>query len=179
MKKTCKCGRPRINPGVQNRCRECQRSYQKAKRHKWKKQPPEYRVWRAMISRCCKTADRAFVNYGGRGIKVCDRWLYSYASFSEDMGPRPLGMTVERKNNNGDYEPSNCIWASRFQQSRNRRNNIILTFSGRSQCLTDWAAEMEISRVTLRWRIVKLKWTTDRALTSPVSKRAPETFLIP
>lgn len=83
-----------------------------------------YRLWWAMINRCTNEQHKYFSLYGGRGIKVCERWM-DFANFVADMGPRPDGMTLERKNNGGDYEPSNCIWASRAEQARNRRSTVL------------------------------------------------------
>lgn len=82
---------------------------------------PEYTVWQNMKSRCYYLGDISYKNYGGRGIKVCDRWLDSFANFLEDMGRKPEGATIERINNDGDYEPGNCKWLPRRYQNYNQR----------------------------------------------------------
>lgn len=82
---------------------------------------PEYRAWAHIISRCTNSNTCDWPNYGGRGITVCKRWRRSFQNFLSDMGPRPVGTSIDRKNNDGNYEPSNCRWATKVQQARNRR----------------------------------------------------------
>ncbi len=81
---------------------------------------PEYRSWRSMKGRCLNESDPAYKNYGGRGIQVCERWL-DFESFYEDMGSRPEGTTLDRVDVNGNYEPSNCRWATPIEQSKHKR----------------------------------------------------------
>lgn len=82
---------------------------------------PFYHIWKAMVSRCENPNDKSFVNYGGRGISVCERW-HDLANFTADMGPKPTPQhTLERANNDGNYDPFNCAWATRTVQNRNRR----------------------------------------------------------
>ena len=126
-----------------------ERTYKK----KHKKQTKEYACWAAMKSRCLNVQNPQFNNYGERGIKVCDRWLNSFENFLFDMGKCPPGLTIDRIDNDGDYEPGNCRWATMTQQSRNKRNNIWITINGETKVLTDWCNELDICRMTVSKRI--------------------------
>jgi hypothetical protein len=122
-----------------------------------------YAVWRAMRERCFDTEHPSWLTYGGRGIGVCDRWL-KFENFIADMGPRPPGGTIERINNDGWYEPSNCRWATRKEQARNFSRNRLIEYDGRTQCLLDWANERRIKRTTLERRLDVCGWTLAEAL---------------
>lgn len=129
---------------------------------------PERRVWHNMIQRCLNAKTKSYKDYGGRGIRVCGRWLEAFSNFFADMGPRPSPQhTLERKDNDKDYEPGNCCWATRVEQSRNNRRNVRLEFNGQTKVLTDWAKENGLT-VTVLWkRLFKLGWTVEQALTTP------------
>lgn len=89
------------------------------------KMSSEYRCWLNMKERCLNPNNKDYIYYGGRDIKVCDRWLNSFENFYSDIGPRPKGNSIERLNNDGNYEPSNCIWADKTTQARNQRTTVL------------------------------------------------------
>ena len=126
---------------------------------------PTHTTWRGMKDRC---ANLNRLDYGGRGIGFCERWV-DFANFLEDMGPRPsLKHSLDRIDNNGNYTPENCRWATRKQQGRNARSNVLLTHDGKTQCLAAWCEEIGMKRGTLYQRIFRLNWSIERALYTPV-----------
>ncbi len=129
---------------------------------------PVYAVYRSMLARCSNPKNKAWHLYGGRGITVCDRWK-TFEQFLADMGEPSAGMSLDRIDSNGNYEPSNCRWATMQTQQRNRRNNHLLTINGRSQPIAAWADEAGISATTLTKRI-EAKWPEARLL-SPTRTR--------
>lgn len=128
----------------------------------------EYKVWGDMLRRCRKENHPDYKDYGGRGITVCERWL-NFAKFIADMGARPSDShSLDRKNNDGNYEPSNYRWATELQQNNNTRSNRYITFNGRTLTIAEWSAEFNINQQTLFARISVYGWTIERALTQPV-----------
>lgn len=126
----------------------------------------EYKAWHHMLSRCRDPNNKDWHSYGGRGIRVCERWQLSFVAFRDDLGPCPEGLTLERKDPNGDYEPGNCCWETLARQARNQRRAHIITFKGRTQNLCDWAAETGLPQIVISRRI-KRGWSVGRALTEP------------
>lgn len=134
---------------------------------------PLYGVWSSILSRCYLKTNRAYRNYGGRGVTVCDRWRESFAAFREDVGPRPSpAHSIDRIDNDKGYEPGNVRWATRKEQSRNRRSNHPITHDGQTLLLVEWAEKTGISVHLIRARIYRLGWTVERALTTPVRPHA-------
>ena len=121
---------------------------------------PTYQSWRSMRYRRHK-------DYGARGITVCVRWQGrdGFANFVADMGERPAGMFLERKDNNGNYEPGNCRWATRGEQAANRRTSVLLTHAGETLCLTQWARRLGLTPTGLRGRLDRL--SVEEALSTP------------
>lgn len=128
-----------------------------------------YWVWSDMKSRCLCPSHRAFKNYGGRGIKVCDRWL-TFSNFMTDMGMRPEGGMLDRINNNGDYEPSNCRWATRAEQNANRRNCIYVEVNGETVTLKEACRRVGLTYRPVHKRITARGWDIKRALSTPIGK---------
>lgn len=124
-----------------------------------------YRIWQAMLNRCRNKNVPHYCNYGGRGITVCDRWA-NYENFVSDMGKCPEGdMSIDRIDNDGNYEPGNCRWATRKEQNRNKRGNRLITYDGETMILKEWAERLDIDQASLRERLEK--WDLSRALTQP------------
>lgn len=122
-------------------------------------------AWQAMLYRCTNPNSDCFHNYGGRGISVCDRWK-SFANFFDDMGVCPPQRSIDRINNDGNYEPGNCRWATIKEQSNNRRTNRFMLLDGRRMTVAQWAEEMGICRETLYQRLSK-GWSDQMALKTP------------
>lgn len=133
---------------------------------------PEYSVWKKMRHRCLTPSHQFYARYGGRGISICESWS-KFENFYRDMGPRPTEKhTLDRINNDGNYEPNNCRWATRATQSANRSNNVFLTHDGQSHSLQEWSRLLNISQGTL-WSRLKNGWSVEKTLGQKVdsSKR--------
>ena len=131
---------------------------------------PTYRSWVSMLGRCRDPDHVGFKNYGGKGIKVCERW-HSLSNFIADMGMRPsLDHSIERIRSSEDYAPGNCRWATIVEQNNNTTRNHFIEFNGKRQTLAQWAREIRVPHDTLRHRIYS-GWPTDKALTTPLRKR--------
>lgn len=104
-----------------------------------KKHRPTYSSWINMLARCNNNKNKNYKNYGGRGIKVCNRWLNSFENFFYDMGEKPKNKTLDRINNDGDYEPNNCRWATASEQISNTRKVIKIQFNGETKIAKEWA----------------------------------------
>jgi hypothetical protein len=130
---------------------------------------PDYEIWKGMIKRCENQAHKDFHLYGGRGIRVCDRWRNSFENFIADMGDRPSARhSIDRRESDGHYEPSNCRWATPVTQARNRSSVVTFTKDGKTQCLSAWSEELGIPYRTLQMRI-KRGWDFELAVSAPIA----------
>lgn len=134
-------------------------------------QHPLFPTWNNMMRRCYDKNNHAYANYGGRGIRVCKRW-HNPAAFIEDVGEKPSKThSIDRKNNNKGYSPSNWRWATRSQQTQNTRVSRFVTYKGKRLLLREWAELYEINEGTLRTRIDELHWPLEKAFTFPTRPR--------
>lgn len=132
---------------------------------------PENNAWRKMKNRCNNPNNHKFERYGKRGIKVCDRWLHSFENFYSDMGKRPSKKhSLHRLNNDGNYEPSNCVWATAKIQMNNTSQNIKITFHGETLSLSQWSRKLRINRGALFARL-RRGWSAEKTLGTPIDKK--------
>ncbi len=134
---------------------------------------PEWVVWRTMRQRCEDPSSHSFDAYGGRGIRVCERWSGEdgFSNFLADMGRRPTSRhQIDRRDNDGDYAPENCRWATPSEQARNRRSNRLITAHGRTQCLAAWSEETGLPRSVIARRLDR-GLAPDVALALPLGSR--------
>ena len=138
----------------------------------------EYSIWIDIVRRCTDPRVASYARYGGRGITVCDRWRV-FDNFVTDMGKRPSTQhTIERKNNSLGYSPDNCVWATKKEQARNRRNNRVVSFNGVTKCLSAHAEDAGLSTGLVVDRL-KDGWSVERALTTPCLRMSnPKTVWI-
>jgi len=132
---------------------------------------PEWMVWNGMLARCRLPTHCAYERYGGRGIEVCQRWQEKrgngFLNFLEDMGRRPSSKhSLDRTDNDGNYTPENCRWATREQQARNRRSNRILSIRGEKRAAVEWAEKVGLEYTVLKDRL-RGGWTPERAVFTP------------
>lgn len=131
---------------------------------------PIYNTWRDMKIRCYNEKSPSYKNYGGRGITVYSEWLDDFTTFynwSINNGYKK-GLSIDRINVNGNYEPNNCRWVTRKEQANNKRNNILITYNNETHNISEWGNITGINQARIRERIVKLKWTVEKALTTPI-----------
>lgn len=166
----CECGRTTICTGENlqrpNKPRGCG-CLRESQNGMW--DTVEYNTWASMIRRCKAKGGTDYKRYGSRGITVCDRWKgkAGFSAFLSDMGMRPSdGHSLDRINNNGNYEPGNCRWATIHQQAENTRTAVIVEHDGKRMCLAAWARHSGIKNTTLRGRLSS-GWSFADAVSTP------------
>lgn len=176
LKCACDCGGftelmpDQFNRGVVKSC-GCLRSRSKNKID-GKSKHPLYGIWNQMILRCYNPNSTHYDRYGGRGITVCDEWheFWNFVKWSDSIGGRPDGTWIERIDNDGNYCPENCTWATKEQQSLNKSTNVVLEYNGKSQTMTEWCKETGISWQAMQHRYHR-GWSVERMLTTPVQQK--------
>lgn len=170
----CDCGTSRTVRGGDLRsgrtlscgCLNAEKTGNRFRKH-GARQTPEYSSWSAMHTRVGNPNFKQYADYGGRGISICDRW-FEFDNFLADMGPRPsLHHSIERIDGNGNYEPSNCEWADRKTQNRNRRSNRLVTYNGVDMTVAEAAEKTGLSAQLIYDRL-NLGWSSEAALSLPV-----------
>ena len=132
-----------------------------------------YRIWETMKHRCYCKGQTSYKYDGARGITVCDEWRNDFKAFYDWSMSNGYSdeLTLERIDVNGNYSTDNCRWVSMKEQTRNKSSNRMMTYNGKTQCLSDWASELKIDRRTISKRIDKLGWTVEKALSTPLTKK--------
>ncbi len=157
---SCDCGQQfetsgyAVRSGRVTSCPKCslKRSAIATTKH-GKTNSPEFRTWTDIQTRCHNERSASHADYGGRGIVVCGRWRASFEDFLADMGPRPTPQhSIERIENDGNYEPGNCRWATRKEQANNKRNNLRIEIDGETKTLAQWADELGVSYSAMWFR---------------------------
>lgn len=171
----CSCGtvaQHHVHPflkRVSSRCGACRRKGKHGMRRS-----PEWKSWSSMRERCNNPKHQSFVHYGGRGIRICDRWSdidTGFAAFFSDMGRKPSrSHSIDRVDVNGHYEPGNCRWATQRQQQRNRRSNVLIEAFGRTQCVSAWAEEIGVTTECVLWRLQR--WPIEQAVSQVSQKKS-------
>jgi len=131
----------------------------------------EYRAYIRMIERCRNPDSQSYEHYGARGISVCDRWLFSFQNFIDDMGRKPSpSHEIDRVDNDGDYEPSNCRWATRKQQTNNTRRNVNITARGETHTIAEWSEITGLDASTIRSRLLRYGWTQEQSVSTTLQQ---------
>lgn len=168
----CKCGTEKLIDGwhlIHETTKQCNKHIRERNKTHGMKGTPIYKVWDCMKQRCYNPNHKSYSDYGGRGIIVCDRWRTSFENFLSDMGDVVRGLTLDRIDNSGIYEPSNCRWATHREQQNNRRSNTRVAAFGEVKTISQWSRDFRcvVDVESLIWRISRSKkpWEPELALT--------------
>ena len=167
----CDCGNETIMTKAhvkRNKTCGCERYIRK---HGFANKIREYAIWKSIKGRCYNKSDQSYKKYGGRGIRVCDRWLESFSNFLSDIGFSPTKKhSIDRINNDGNYEPLNCRWATNTQQTRNQSSNIIILYKNQEKNLSEWCEILNLNYHTIYGRIKSYGWSKEKAISTPIRK---------
>lgn len=171
---TCVVSKSRLKSHPDTKCGSCAGKQGAKKRGAdGRSSTPEWLAWKSMRERCSRPQHSAYVRYGARGISVCERWE-SFDNFLADMGSRPSAKhSLDRVDNDGNYSPDNCRWATAAEQNANQRTNAKFTLGGKTQHLAAWAKELGCGPTTLWLRMNRYGWSVEDALATPVGSKAP------
>ena len=141
-------------------------------RKRREKRPRLYRIWANMRTRCNNPNFTKYADYGGRGITVCKEWgtFEPFRAWAVLNGYKE-NLTLDRIDNNGNYCPENCRWATQKEQCNNKRNNHTLTHNGETLTISEWAQRLNVNYFSLHDRITKLGWSAEKALTTPIKEK--------
>jgi hypothetical protein len=174
----CDCGKEKQVLGSSLRSgssRSCNKCYLLTGTHgMWRSK--EFSIWSLMKDRCYNKNNPRYKNYGGRGISVCDRWVNSFKNFYLDMG-MSNGLSIDRINVNGNYEPNNCRWATSLIQARNRTNNKRYLYLGDNLCVSEWCEKLNMPSSTFHNRIIR-GWSIEKVIEAPIKKRMLKNNLV-
>lgn len=173
----CMCGTSKwvrldvLKNGNSKQCRTCADT--SLRTHGETHKTPEWKVWVEMRNRCYNPKFKYFADYGGRGISVAAEWVgpLGYQRFLTHVGRRPSNRhSLDRIDNNGNYAPGNVRWATKKEQARNRRSNVLMTLDGTTKSMAAWSEELEMPYAALNQRFGKLGWDEESVLTTPIHR---------
>jgi hypothetical protein len=175
----CECGNETVVPGYDLRhglsascgCGRAKKGKDSPSYKHGRTRTTEYMVWINMRNRCYRPNVRGYDRYGALGITVCERWRNSFENFFSDMGERPDGYTFDRIDPTGNYEPSNCRWATYEVQQTNKKRTMYATINGKTMMVKEWCKNLGLKYSTVRARISDLKWPPEKALMTPLYGR--------
>ena len=168
----CDCGREqlayvtKLRSGSTSSCKECgyKRISEARKAQGRPLHKPTYNSWKSMRARCTNPESPDYALYGGRGIKVCERWL-DFEEFAHDMGTRPDGTSLDRVDTDGNYEPSNCRWSTPLEQANNKRTNVLVEWEGEKMTMAEFGRRIGMDRRLVRYYIMVRGMTPDHVIT--------------
>lgn len=138
---------------------------------------PEYKIWCGINKRCYNKNCLKYRIYGAKGIIVCERWKHNFPNFYADMGPRPSpNHSIDRIDNNGNYEPSNCRWTDNATQQNNKATNVKITIKGKTKTLKQWSEHAGLTYMAVFLRYKRLGWTIERSLSEPLQIKKKYSF---